>query len=71
MKSKFICIEGPIGVGKTSLAQKIADVRDGEVIKEMPEVNPFLKNFYENKKTQPCRHSFSFYFKEPNKLSRS
>ena len=68
MKSKFICIEGPIGVGKTSLAQKIADVKDGEVIKELPEVNPFLKNFYQNKKNSALPAQLFFLFQRAQQV---
>ena len=40
--SRYIAIEGPIGVGKTSLARRLADSLDGELLLEQPEANPFL-----------------------------
>ena len=44
----FIAVEGPIGVGKTSLAKRIADHFQYELLKEIVEENPFLGKFYEN-----------------------
>ncbi|QXE01728.1 deoxynucleoside kinase [Terribacillus sp. DMT04] len=44
----FIAVEGPIGVGKTSLAKKIADHFHYELLKEIVEENPFLGKFYED-----------------------
>ena len=47
-KFRYIVIEGPIGVGKTSLANKLADEFDSELLLERAEENPFLANFYQN-----------------------
>lgn len=44
----FIAIEGPIGVGKSSLAKKIASHFDFELLQEIVEENPFLDKFYDN-----------------------
>lgn len=43
---QHIVIEGPIGVGKTSLARKLADTFGAELILEQAEENPFLPRFY-------------------------
>jgi deoxyguanosine kinase len=43
---RFIAIEGPIGVGKTSLARKIAEVCGARALLETPQENPFLEPFY-------------------------
>ncbi len=43
-----IAVEGPIGVGKTSLARKLAAEFDAELLLEAPEENPFLARFYED-----------------------
>jgi len=43
---RHIAIEGPIGVGKSSLARKLADHLGAELLLEMPEENPFLARFY-------------------------
>jgi deoxyadenosine/deoxycytidine kinase len=45
---RYIVIEGPIGVGKTSLAKKLALDFDGDLLLEQAEDNPFLANFYKN-----------------------
>jgi deoxyadenosine/deoxycytidine kinase len=45
---RHIVVEGPIGVGKTSLARRLAESLGGELLLERAEENPFLKRFYEN-----------------------
>lgn len=47
---RHIVVEGPIGVGKTSLARKLAQRMDAEIVLENPEENPFLPRFYEDRK---------------------
>ncbi|KHF39717.1 deoxynucleoside kinase [Halalkalibacter okhensis] len=44
----FIAIEGPIGVGKTSLAKAISARYQYHLLKEIVDENPFLSKFYEN-----------------------
>ncbi|WP_070121770.1 deoxynucleoside kinase [Bacillus marinisedimentorum] len=44
----FITVEGPIGVGKTSLTKAIADHFQFHTLKEIVEENPFLGKFYDN-----------------------
>jgi len=43
---RYIAIEGPIGVGKTSLAQRLAERWSMHQIVERPQDNPFLERFY-------------------------
>jgi deoxyguanosine kinase len=43
---RYIAIEGPIGVGKTTLARRLADALDFELVLERAEENPFLERFY-------------------------
>jgi deoxyadenosine/deoxycytidine kinase len=47
---RYIVIEGPIGVGKTSLAGLLAKEFNARMVVEDPEVNPFLKQFYQDRK---------------------
>ena len=47
-KFKTIVIEGPIGVGKTSLTLKIAERFNFKTVLEAAEENPFLDKFYKN-----------------------
>ena len=44
----YIAIEGPIGVGKTTLARRLAASLGARVLAEAPESNPFLGDFYAN-----------------------
>jgi deoxyguanosine kinase len=45
MPFQYIAIEGPIGVGKTSLAERLSTRLDATAVLEDPE-NPFLSDFY-------------------------
>ena len=45
-----MAIEGVIGVGKTSLAQHLAERLSARLVLEEFEENPFLENFYKDKK---------------------
>ena len=45
---RYIVIEGPIGVGKTSLAKKLANEFESELLLEKADENPFLASFYQN-----------------------
>jgi deoxyguanosine kinase len=47
---KYIAIEGVIGAGKTTLAKKIKDKLDAELILEQFEANPFLESFYSDRR---------------------
>jgi deoxyguanosine kinase len=48
--SRYIVIEGPIGVGKTSLTRLLTKEFNARTILEKPEENPFLPRFYEDRK---------------------
>ncbi|MGE5704343.1 MAG: deoxynucleoside kinase [Clostridia bacterium] len=48
MDSVFITVEGPIGVGKTSLSQAISQQFGFQLLEEIVYENPFLGKFYEN-----------------------
>lgn len=48
MPIPFITVEGPIGVGKTSLSKAIAESNNFHLLKEIIDENPFLNKFYEN-----------------------
>lgn len=50
---RYVVIEGPIGVGKTSLARRLSAELEAELLLEDPGSNPFLAPFYEN----PERHA--------------
>ncbi|WP_317853408.1 MULTISPECIES: deoxynucleoside kinase [Lysinibacillus] len=48
MTIPFVTVEGPIGVGKTSLSKEIATTFNYHLLKEIVDENPFLNKFYEN-----------------------
>ena len=45
---RFIVIEGPIGVGKSSLARRLAQSLNAQPVLEQAELNPFLERFYKS-----------------------
>lgn len=47
---QYIVIDGPIGVGKTSLAKLLAKEFNARCILEKPEENPFLPHFYQDRR---------------------
>lgn len=53
-RARFIAVEGPIGVGKTTLALRLADRFRGRLLLEPVEENPFLARFYDD----PRKHAF-------------
>jgi len=67
-KYRYVVVEGPIGVGKTSLARRLAEHTGASVLLEKPEENPFLRRFYQD----PVRHALStqlfFLFQRINEV---
>jgi deoxyadenosine/deoxycytidine kinase len=64
----YIAIEGPIGVGKTTLAKRLADTFNCETILEDAEENPFLERFYQNRQANALPTQLSFLFQRIQKL---
>jgi deoxyadenosine/deoxycytidine kinase len=60
--ARHIAIEGPIGVGKTSLARRLAEHLDADLLLEQPEANPFLARFYQNPKRYALQTQLCFLF---------
>ena len=48
--ARYIALEGPIGVGKTSLTKLLAEELDGTTLLEEVDTNPFLPKFYKDVK---------------------
>ncbi len=57
---RYIAVEGPIGVGKTSLVKKLADSFESELLLEKAEENPFIARFYENPRQYALSTQLSF-----------
>ncbi len=49
MDQRYIVVEGPIGVGKTSLCNILSQRFNGRMVLEVVEENPFLANFYQDR----------------------
>ena len=56
----YIAVEGPIGVGKTTLAKKLAASFNYATLLEDAEENPFLEKFYQNPEQSALALSESF-----------
>ncbi|MFW5450499.1 MAG: deoxynucleoside kinase [Methylophagaceae bacterium] len=67
---RYIVIEGPIGVGKTHLAKRLADSFSGTSLLEEPEHNPFLEKFYLHPKQSALPAQLSFLMQRV-KLSKT
>ena len=65
---KYIAIEGPIGVGKTTLANKIASTFNYDAFLEQPTENPFLKNFYRNPSQSALATQLFFLFQRMQQI---
>ena len=59
---RFIAVEGPIGVGKTSLAKKVADSLSADTVLEEVFANPFLKGFYDDGRSAALPAQMFFLF---------
>jgi deoxyadenosine/deoxycytidine kinase len=66
---RFIVIEGPIGVGKTSLATKLAAQLDAELLLEQADQNPFLDRFYRNPRAGALPAQLYFLFQRAQQLA--
>ena len=65
---KFIAVEGPIGVGKTTLAQLLADSFGYETFLEKPAENPFLADFYKNPSKYALATQLFFLFQRVKQI---
>ncbi len=65
---RYIVVEGPIGVGKTSLATRLAESFSGELLLEQVEQNPFLEQFYKSRRTTALPAQLFFLFQRARQL---
>ncbi len=66
--ARFIVVEGPIGVGKTSLAQRLADSLSGELVLEHLTENPFLERFYRSGRSAALPAQLFYLFQRTRQL---
>jgi deoxyguanosine kinase len=65
---RYIAIEGPIGVGKTSLTKRLAESFNYELLLEKSEDNPFLDRFYENPRQHALSTQLFFLFQRAQQI---
>jgi deoxyadenosine/deoxycytidine kinase len=66
---QFIVIEGPIGVGKTSLARRLCASLAAEPVLEQAAENPFLERFYRNPRDGALPTQLYFLFQRAQQLA--
>jgi deoxyadenosine/deoxycytidine kinase len=60
--SRYIAIEGPIGVGKTALAKRLAESLSADLVLEEVDENPFLERFYRDGRSAALPAQMFFLF---------
>lgn len=67
-KLRFLVVEGPIGAGKTTLARQLAARLSADLLLELPEENPFLARFYQDKARFALPTQLFFLFQRSRQL---
>lgn len=67
-KYKYIVVEGPIGVGKTTLTRKIAEHSGAQTLLEQAQENPFLEKFYRDAARYALPTQMFFLFQRMSQL---
>ena len=65
---RLVVVEGPIGVGKTTLARKLAATVGAESVLEQADENPFLERFYKNPRAAAFPTQLFFLFQRARQL---
>ena len=65
---RYIVVEGPIGVGKTTLARRLSERLGASLMLEQPEQNPFLARFYRDMPRWALPTQLFFLFQRINQL---
>lgn len=65
---RYIAVEGPIGVGKTSLAKRLARSFNYEILLEQSEENPFLERFYHDPRQMALATQLFFLFQRAQQI---
>ena len=64
----FIAVEGPIGVGKTTLARNLSKTLNYNLLQEQPADNPFLERFYQNPRAAALPTQLFFLFQRSQQI---
>ena len=67
---RYIVVEGPIGVGKTSLATRLAESFNSDLILEQADENPFLERFYRNRRNAALPTQLFFLFQRARQIEK-
>lgn len=67
-KYKYIVVEGPIGVGKTHLARRLAERVQGDLALEGADANPFLPRFYQDRARYALATQLFFLFQRAEQV---
>lgn len=67
-KYRYVVVEGPIGVGKTTLAHKLAERLQAQMLLELPQENPFLEKFYRDASRYALPTQMFFLFQRMNQI---
>ncbi len=65
---RYIAIEGPIGVGKTALAHRLAESLGGDLVLEAVDDNPFLERFYRDGRSAALPAQMFFLFSRARQI---
>jgi deoxyadenosine/deoxycytidine kinase len=65
---RYVVIEGPIGVGKTSLVRRLGRSFGSELVLEQDAENPFLERFYRNPRAVAFQTQLHFLFQRARQL---
>lgn len=68
IEPRYIVVEGPIGVGKTTLAKRLAEALQVDLLLERAEDNPFLPRFYQDPKTAALPTQLYFLFQRAQQI---
>src|SRR2546430_16055529 len=66
---QFMAVEGPMGVGKTSLPRRLCASLEAEPVLEQAAENPFLERFYRNPRDGALPTQLYFLFQRAQQLA--
>jgi deoxyguanosine kinase len=69
VKHRYVVVEGPIGVGKTTLAKRLAETWGAELLLEQADANPFLERFYRDPVGAALPAQLHFLFQRTQQLA--